>query len=98
MSDSRVSDAIDVMIEPHEEVPVVGEPNAGGVVAASNGWDAYMVWSFGTKRQPWECECASFRTRGVECKHIAAVKESVRSGRPTPGVISFFGGKGGRNA
>ena len=70
---------------------MVGEPNAGGVVTSSNGWDAYMVWSFGQKRNPWECECASFRTRGVECKHISAVKVSVKTGKAQPGVVSFFG-------
>lgn len=79
------------MIEPLEEILMVGEPNAGGVVGSSNGWDAYMVWSFRQKRFPWECECLSYRTKGAECKHITAVKESVRRGKPQIGVISFFG-------
>ena len=91
MIDSRVSEIIDGMIQPLEEILMVGEPNAGGVVGSSNGWDAYMVWSFRQKRYPWECECPAYRTKGAECKHISAVKESVRHGKPQQGVISFFG-------
>jgi len=68
----------------------VGEPTAGGVVEASNGWDVYHVWHFKGARRDWECECAVFRTMGRPCKHISAVKQTVRTGKKQPGVLNFF--------
>lgn len=72
----------------------VGEPTAGGVVAASNGWDVYHVWHFKGARRDWECECATFRSLNKPCKHISSIKESVRSGKAADGVVSFFNYKG----
>lgn len=68
----------------------VGEPMAGGVVEASNSWDVYHVWHFKGARRDWECECTVYRTMGKSCKHISAVKQTVRTGKKQPGVISFF--------
>jgi hypothetical protein len=63
------------------------EPDAGAVVDASNGWDAYQVWMFGRKM---ECECATWRTLRRPCKHMDLLKESIRAGKPVPGVVSYF--------
>ncbi len=90
-NESRVGDLELGKIGPEEgPVMVFAEPDAGGVVAASNGWDVYHVWQFEGIRRPWECECPSYRIRGEECKHISAVKASIRSGSAVPGVIRFW--------
>jgi len=94
MIPSRAGDEPDgTMGEQEGPIMVFEEPSAGGVVAASDGWSTYCVWHFRGLRRPWECECPSFRIRGDECKHISAVKESVRGGRAAPGVVSFWRGQ-----
>ena len=66
------------------------EPDAGAVVAASNGWDAYQLWRFSEKRgEKWECECTGWRTFGRPCKHMAMAKQAVL-GRKVPGVVSSW--------
>lgn len=65
------------------------EPAGGGVADASND-GYYHVWFWPGGKS--ECECAAYRVFGKGCKHITAVKESIRKGAPTEGVISFFGG------
>ena len=67
------------------------EPNAGGTVAASDGVSVYEVWQFKGSRKEWECTCTGYRTLNKQCKHISAVRDSVRSGKKSPNVISFFG-------
>ena len=91
MIDSRVPDAPHgTMGEQEGPIMVFEEPSAGGIVSASDGWNTYCVWHFSGHRRPWECECSAYRIRGSECKHISAVKESVRGGRAASGVISFW--------
>ena len=66
------------------------EPDAGAVVAASPGWDAYQLWRFSAKRgEKWECECATWRTLGRTCKHMDLAKKAV-TGAKVPGVISSW--------
>jgi len=66
------------------------EPDAGAVVAASNGWDAYYLWRFSEKRgEKWECECSGWRTFRKSCKHISAAKLAV-TGKKVPGVVSSW--------
>lgn len=67
------------------------EPDAGGTVAASDGVSVYEVWQFKGSRKEWECTCTGYRTLNKQCKHISAVRDAVRSGKKSPGVISFFG-------
>lgn len=62
---------------------------AGGGVADGSGDNAYLVWFWPGGKS--ECECAAYRVFGKGCKHISAVKESIRRGQNTEGVISFFG-------
>ena len=63
------------------------EPDAGAVVEASGGWEVYHVWAFGRKL---ECECATYRALRKPCKHMDLLRESIRAGRPVPGVVSYF--------
>lgn len=65
------------------------EPAGGGIADASN-YGYYHVWFWPGGKA--ECECGAYRALGRKCKHITAVKESIRKGTPTAGVISFFGG------
>lgn len=66
------------------------EPDAGVIVAASNGRDVYHLWRFSGKRgEAWECECVGFRSLGKPCKHMTMAKQAV-SGRKVPGVVSSW--------
>lgn len=65
------------------------EPAGGGIAdASSDGY--YHVWFWPGGKA--ECECASYRVFRRGCKHISAVRDSIRKGETTEGVISFFGG------
>jgi len=66
------------------------EPTAGGVVAASDGITFYEVWHFEGARKDWECTCTGYRTLHKQCKHISAVRDSVKSGKKQVNVINFF--------
>ena len=72
----------------HNAAP--SEPTAGALVVASNGWDVYHVWRFKGQRQEWECECATWRSLHKPCKHMDLARQSIRSGKKQPGVVSFF--------
>ena len=64
------------------------EPAGGGIAdASSDGY--YHVWFWPGGKS--ECECAAYRVFGKGCKHISSVKESIRRGQKSEGVISFFG-------
>jgi hypothetical protein len=65
------------------------EPAGGGVADASNGYDVYMVWFWPGGKS--ECECAVYRALGKGCKHISAVRDSIKRSSKAPGVVSFFG-------
>lgn len=63
------------------------EPKGGAVVASSDG-GYYHTWMW--PDQKVECECTGFRVFGKPCKHISLMKESIRKGVASQGVISFF--------
>lgn len=65
------------------------EPAGGGIADASND-GYYHVWFWPGGKA--ECECAAFRVFGKGCKHISAVRDSIKRDAKEPGVISFFGG------
>jgi hypothetical protein len=67
------------------------EPDAGGVVAASDGVNVYEVWQFKGSRREWECTCTGYRTFNKQCKHISEVRDTVKTGKKGPNVITFFG-------
>jgi len=70
------------------------EPTAGGTVAASDGINVYEVWQFKGSRREWECTCTGYRTLNKQCKHISAIRDSVKSGKKQSGVINFFNNAG----
>lgn len=70
------------------------EPTAGGTVSASDGISVYEVWQFKGARKEWECTCTAYRSLNRQCKHIAAVRDSVKTGKKSSGVINFFNNGG----
>lgn len=64
------------------------EPAGGGIADASND-GYYHIWFWPGGKA--ECECASYRVFGKGCKHISAVRDSIKRDVKEPGVISFFG-------
>ena len=64
------------------------EPAGGGIADASND-GYYHVWFWPGGKA--ECECAAYRVFGKGCKHISAMKESIRRDQRSEGVISYFG-------
>jgi predicted nucleic acid-binding Zn finger protein len=62
------------------------EPTAGYIAISSSTGDTYHVWQFGTA---YECECVQFRALRKHCKHIAALKVAVKTGK-SAGLRLFF--------
>jgi hypothetical protein len=70
------------------------EPTAGGTVAASDGINVYEVWQFKGARKEWECTCTAYRSLNKQCKHITAIRDTVKSGKKSSSVINFFNNAG----
>jgi hypothetical protein len=69
--------------------PWPSEPTAQVVVLSSSGEDAYHVTLFAGRKDPWECECSSWKQRR-DCKHIGIARRWVRSDVAPHPVVSIW--------
>lgn len=67
------------------------EPTAQATVRSSDRREVYFVTFFKGKKHAWECECATWRALGQNCKHMKLAVAALRAQEVNDVVIDIWG-------